>query len=274
MSTVIAAINGVLPRFATEADARVYAANQQPDAPFMAVLDGQLTLMSTLGDILWEIETGDSGQANIASAALALAQDALNAAEHAALTAYPVGAIYLSANNTNPGTLFGGTWIEVGKGRTLVGVDTGDTDFNTPGKTGGVKSVTLTAAQSGLPAHSHAQPAHTHTVPALSGSTDSQGSHEHQVVFRNTNDSGQAMIGQTGSGLTPYWGITPDTTTGNALRRMVASSAGAHTHTVTTKAGVTGSAQPSINANTATNAASAHTNLQPYLTTYIWQRTE
>ena len=37
---------------------------------------------------------------------------------------YPVGAIYLSINNTNPGVLFGGTWEQIAQGRTLVGVDT------------------------------------------------------------------------------------------------------------------------------------------------------
>lgn len=54
---------------------------------------------------------------------------------------YPVNSIYLSLNSTNPNTLFGfGTWELIAQGRTLVGVDTTDTDFNTPGKTGGNKT--------------------------------------------------------------------------------------------------------------------------------------
>lgn len=52
---------------------------------------------------------------------------------------YPVGSIYLSVVNTNPSTWFGGTWVQIAKGRTLVGVDTNDTDFNTVQKTGGSK---------------------------------------------------------------------------------------------------------------------------------------
>lgn len=52
---------------------------------------------------------------------------------------YPVGSIYLSVNNTNPSTWFGGTWEQIAKGRTLVGVDTNDNDFNTVKKTGGSK---------------------------------------------------------------------------------------------------------------------------------------
>lgn len=66
---------------------------------------------------------------------------------------YPVGSIYLSVVNTNPSTWFGGTWELVAKGRTLVGVDTNDTDFNTVKKTGGSKTVTLTVNQ--IPAHNH-----------------------------------------------------------------------------------------------------------------------
>ena len=60
------------------------------------------------------------------------------------LDVYPVGSIYISANSTNPGTLFGGTWVAFATGRTLVGIDTSDTDFNTVLKTGGEKEHTLT----------------------------------------------------------------------------------------------------------------------------------
>ena len=66
---------------------------------------------------------------------------------------YPVGAIYLSVDNTNPTKWFGGTWSLIAQGRTLVGVDTNDTDFNTVKKTGGSKSVTLTVDQ--IPSHRH-----------------------------------------------------------------------------------------------------------------------
>ncbi len=35
---------------------------------------------------------------------------------------YPVGSIYISVSSTNPSELFGGTWISLGEGRTLLGV--------------------------------------------------------------------------------------------------------------------------------------------------------
>lgn len=53
---------------------------------------------------------------------------------------YPVGSIYMSVNNTNPKSLFGGTWEEFAKGKTLIGVDTTQTEFNTVEKTGGEKT--------------------------------------------------------------------------------------------------------------------------------------
>jgi hypothetical protein len=69
---------------------------------------------------------------------------------------YPVGSIYLNASDsTNPGTLLGfGTWEAFGAGRVMVGKNTSGT-FATAGSAGGAETVTLTAAQSGLPAHSH-----------------------------------------------------------------------------------------------------------------------
>src|SRR5690606_9327728 len=46
------------------------------------------------------------------------------------------------------------------RGRVIVGLATGDADFDTLGGTGGVKTVTLTAAQSGLPSHYHSMSGH------------------------------------------------------------------------------------------------------------------
>lgn len=67
---------------------------------------------------------------------------------------FPVGFIYISAVSTSPATLFGfGTWTATGTGRVLVGINSGDADFDTAGETGGSKTVNI---------------AHTHTVPASS----------------------------------------------------------------------------------------------------------
>ncbi|MDH6367566.1 MULTISPECIES: hypothetical protein [unclassified Breznakia] len=66
---------------------------------------------------------------------------------------FPIGSIYMSVNNINPSTYFGGTWVRWGNGRVPVGVDTSQTEFNTVQKTGGAKTHTLTVAQ--MPSHVH-----------------------------------------------------------------------------------------------------------------------
>ena len=69
------------------------------------------------------------------------------------LKSYPVGSVYISTSSTNPGSTYGGTWEEYGKGKTLVGVDSIDSDFNTVEKIGGEKTHTLTIDE--MPSHSH-----------------------------------------------------------------------------------------------------------------------
>lgn len=39
---------------------------------------------------------------------------------------YPVGSVYITYNNVNPGTFLGGTWVQFGQGRTLIGEGTGN----------------------------------------------------------------------------------------------------------------------------------------------------
>jgi microcystin-dependent protein len=78
---------------------------------------------------------------------------------------WPVGSVFVSVVNTDPAILFGfGVWEAIGAGRCLVGLDAGQTEFDTLEETGGVKEVTLTGTQSGVAAHAHAvtDPGHTH----------------------------------------------------------------------------------------------------------------
>ena len=64
----------------------------------------------------------------------------------AASAAWPIGAVFVSVVSTNPNTLLGyGTWSAIAAGRVLVGLDSGDTDFDTVKETGGAKTATATA---------------------------------------------------------------------------------------------------------------------------------
>lgn len=75
-----------------------------------------------------------------------------------ASSAWPIGSVFISVVSTNPNTLLGfGTWSAIAAGRVLVGLDSGDTDFNVAEETGGAKTV----ASSGTNA---AEASHTHSV--------------------------------------------------------------------------------------------------------------
>ncbi len=69
---------------------------------------------------------------------------------------YPVGSIYLSVNSTNPSTLFGGSWEAFAAGRTLVGIDANQDEFNAVNKIGGEKKHTLRIDE--MPSHDHKRP--------------------------------------------------------------------------------------------------------------------
>lgn len=77
---------------------------------------------------------------------------------------FPIGYIYMSINNTNPGMLFGGTWEPWGTGRVPIGVDASQTEFNAVEKTGGSKTHTLTEQE---------MPQHSHTIRVGRGTTGS-----------------------------------------------------------------------------------------------------
>ena len=100
----------------------------------------------------------DNTKTTLSGGAITIAPNAITSTEIAQSfldTIYPIGSIYTNAtNSTNPGTLLGfGTWVSFGAGRVPVGIDSGDTDFDTAEDTGGAKTHTLTEAE--MPSHSH-----------------------------------------------------------------------------------------------------------------------
>lgn len=109
---------------------------------------------------------------------------------------YPVGSIYINATvSTNPGTLLGfGTWSAFGAGKVIVGLDSGDTDFDTAEETGGAKTHTLTVNE---------MPAHTHTFPL--GGSDTDGG----IAANGSSSNATETTSSTGGGsahnnLQPY----------------------------------------------------------------------
>ena len=74
------------------------------------------------------------------------------------LAAHPIGSIYESDDSTSPAIIFGGTWAIKAPGRTLVGVDSNDNDFNAAGNKGGSKTHTNTIPE---------MAEHYHTIPTF-----------------------------------------------------------------------------------------------------------
>ena len=75
--------------------------------------------------------TATTGTNTTQVATTAFVQNTVTAATINAL-AYPVGSIYTSVVATNPATLLGvGTWAAFGAGKVMVGINSGDSDFDT-----------------------------------------------------------------------------------------------------------------------------------------------
>lgn len=81
------------------------------------------------------------------------------------LLMHPVGSIIFNTTGVNPGTVFGGTWVEWGKGRVPVGVNKEEPEFNTVEKTGGEKTHKLTVNE--MPEHNHRQYVTAETNPSF-----------------------------------------------------------------------------------------------------------
>ena len=118
---------------------------------------------------------------------------------------YPVGAIYMSVNSTNPKTLFGGTWVQI-KDRFLLAAGT----TYKAGATGGEATHTLTVDE----------------IP----------NHQHVLWYPNAGGEQSAAIGYPEAGSKNTW------------------------YAEASKTGGAG-------------GGTAHNNMPPYLTVYVWKRT-
>ena len=117
---------------------------------------------------------------------------------------YPVGSIYINAAvSTNPGTLLGfGTWVAFGSGRTMVGLDAGQTEFNTLEETGGAKTHTLSISE--IPAHTHYQGSHDSSA-GDGGAYNTEFIRDHSDTANGPNvESSSTGGGSAHNNLQPY----------------------------------------------------------------------
>lgn len=149
---------------------------------------------------------------------------------------YPKGSIYMKKGTGTTSVCpiqqtLGGTWTRI-ENRFLYASE-GEQGIGT---TGGSETVTLTAAQSGVPAHGHGM-AHNHN-------------HNHSAIgYVNTGGGGTARRIPIGYDNT--------------------SAAG----TLTTSSDRTASSKSDTDNNTAQDASEAHSNMPPYIIVNVWERT-
>jgi hypothetical protein len=120
---------------------------------------------------------------------------------HHSVEAFPVGSVFIAVVSTDPATLLGyGTWSAFGAGRVLVGLDAGQTEFDTVEETGGAKIVTLAEAE---------MPAHTHVLTELRDATTGAASTNIALAADTSSTLGTKVTGSRGGGgahanLQPY----------------------------------------------------------------------
>lgn len=223
---------------------------------------------------------------------------------------YPVGSIYTSVNNINPGSFLPGTtWETFASGKMLVGVDATQSEFEHVEQEGGeiVKNMQHTHPTGDhvltldeMASHTHGiylntqSNTHSHTMPHSHGpgnlTVNSSGSHEHGIIYR----SGQAITMDPGSsGYRLNW--TANGGNGNNTNIQTTTD-GSHTHslvgTTSTYSGETGDDTHSHRISGTTDpmvgsgGGAAHNHgdtgvggsmnfsvLNPYITVYFWKRT-
>lgn len=159
---------------------------------------------------------------------------------------YPVGSIYLSIKNTNPKTLFGGTWVAWGTGRVPVGIDSNDEKFNSVEKAGGSNTTSIS---------------HTHSISGNTGghtlTVNEIPAHKH--TFQKTEGTTSAVMCDDGNKST--FGANISEHSGYNAKSCEMNNTGggkAHTHPISV---------------TTTSAGGNINIIQKYITCYMWKRT-
>lgn len=164
---------------------------------------------------------------------------------------YPVGSIYLSVNNTNPGDMFGGTWVAYGDSNTYLRLGGNGS--------GGSNSVKLAANQ--IPSLTTGNQSANHTHSGTTGNNNVGHTHAYGSSLYCDSVSG------TGSYLSfPQTGSKGWVMTSNA--KTTAGQSANHTHTFTT------GNNSANHTHTYTNNSQQNISVEPqYVQVYAWKRT-
>lgn len=177
---------------------------------------------------------------------------------------YPVGAIYISVVDSSPASRLGGVWTRIEE-KFLYGAS----DSYAVNSQGGRSTVALTTSE---------LPSHTHT-----GSTASAGDHTHTATTSSDGTHGHSysnFYGGTG-GVNSTYSMLQRGAAGSYqnlvswdadnMWRYSIQQGGAHTHTLTTSSN--GAHTHTVTVATA-GSGNSFSIMPPYLSVYMWQRTE
>lgn len=114
------------------------------------------TPLSSIARVIDSLDASTNDRANAPS--IHAVREAIN---NNWLTIYPIGSIYMSVNNVDPSTIFGGTWQQI-KDKFLLAC--GDTYNN--GATGGAVTHTPTGSVDSHALTVNEMPSHTHSLDA------------------------------------------------------------------------------------------------------------
>lgn len=215
---------------------------------------------------------------------------------------YPIGSIYISANNVSPAGFLGGTWERFAAGRTLMGVDVNNKNYNASERIGGSETMTLEAKHMASHTHSFYWTGKPIGTASTSISIATEGNHYHiagELTADTKNITGRLgnMITESKGGLiaSGVFSCEPSAKHGrygggqtlsdlNDISNLDASHghsisgntewAGSHSH------GASASTTLSfhnltVSGNTgARGNGEAFSNMQPYITSYMWKRVE
>lgn len=197
----------------------------------------------------------------------------------------PVGTILPTTDPTNPATTLGyGTWSAFGAGRTLVGLDAGDTDFDTVEETGGAKTASHTHGAGTYQGdyesdHAHgigtlatvAESSHTHGTGSLATVAESAHTHGAGTLVPSAH-SGTAVANHSSHTHYINFATSDATITAHAQHRhellkanlpahahSILGSNLAHSHTLPVYNHATGSSANKVEATSSGTANSAST---------------
>ena len=171
---------------------------------------------------------------------------------------YPVGSLYWSSNDTDPSTLFGGTWQQIKDMFVLAAGDSYSVN-----STGGEKTHTLTIDE--MPSHDHSFTPSGSVSSSFSGNTGtvnvSGGNHRHYIPTHREGGKDitfDDLTNKINPSINSYTGYS-----GNLSMSGSFTPSGTVSSSFSGTKGTTGSR----------GSGTAHNNMPPYVVKYCWERT-